>query len=145
MKATEQTIMQVERAINKIAQKFPNLENNTALTDIHIRVSQDSGELLAFDDDDREITRCVVEQWIESKDEHFYHSVTHILQSCLRKLNNVVEQMGILRPFSFVLEDDEKNHVAELHLVDDDTSIITGELLQNLDEDLDSFMKDLMK
>ena len=53
--------------------------------------------------------------------------------------------MGILRPFSFVLEDDEKNHVAELHLVDDDTSIITGELLQNLDEDLDSFMKDLMK
>ena len=46
---------------------------------------------------------------------------------------------------SYVLEDDEKNHVAELHLVDDDTSIITGELLQNLDEDLDSFMKDLMK
>ena len=94
--------MQVERAINKIAQKFPNLENNTALTDIHIRVSQDSGELLAFDDDDREITRCVVEQWIESKDEHFYHSVTHILQGCLRRLNNVVERMGILRPFSFV-------------------------------------------
>ena len=53
MKATEQTIMQVERAINKIAQKFPNLENNVTLTDIHIRVSQDSGELLAFDDDDR--------------------------------------------------------------------------------------------
>lgn len=145
MKATEQTIMQVERAINKIAQKFPNLENDTALTDIHIRVSQDSGELLVFDDDDREITRCVVEQWIESKDEHFYHSVTHILQGCLRRLNNVVERMGILRPFSFVLEDDEKNHVAELHLVDDDTSIITGELLQNLDEDLDSFMEDLMK
>ena len=80
--------MQVERAINKIAQKFPNLENNTALTDIHIRVSQDSGELLAFDDDDREITRCVVAQWIESKDAHFYHSVTHILQGCLRRLKS---------------------------------------------------------
>lgn len=145
MKATEQTIMQVERAINKIAQKFPNQDSSNILTDIHIRVSQDSGELLAFDDDEREITRCVVEQWIESRDEHFYNSVTHILQNTLRKLNAVVERMGILRPFSFVLEDDEKNHVAELYLVDDDTTIISGELLQNLDEDLDSFMEDLLK
>ena len=145
MKATEQTIMQVERFINKIAQKFPNLDSSNILTDIHIRVSQDSGELLAFNDDEREITRCVVEQWIESRDEHFYNSVTHILQNNLRKLHAVVERMGILRPFSFVLEDDEKNHVAELYLVDDDTTILSGELLQNLDEDLDSFMEDLLK
>ena len=145
MKATEQTIMQVERVINKIAQKFPNQDSSNILTDIHIRVSQDSGELLAFNDDEREITRCVVEQWIESRDEHFYNSVTHILQNKLRKLHAVVERMGILRPFSFVLEDDEKNHVAELYLVDDDTTIISGELLQNLDEDLDSFMEDLLK
>ena len=137
MKATEQTIMQVERVINKIAQKFPNLDSSNILTDIHIRVSQDSGELLAFNDDEREITRCVVEQWSESRDEHFYNN--------LRKLHAVVERMGILRPFSFVLEDDEKNHVAELYLVDDDTTIISGELLQNLDEDLDSFMEDLLK
>ena len=145
MKATEQTIMQVERVINKIAQKFPNQDSSNILTDIHIRVSQDSGELLAFNDDEREITRCVVEQWIESRDEHFYNSVTLILQNNLRKLHAVVERMGILRPFSFVLEDDEKNHVAELYLVDDDTTIISGELLQNLDEDLDSFMEDLLK
>ena len=145
MKATEQTIMQVERVINKIAQKFPNQDSSNILTDIHIRVSQDSGELLAFDDDEREITRCVVEQWIESRDEHFYNSVTHILQNYLRKIHAVVERMGILRPFIFVLEDDEKNHVAELYLVDDDTTIISGELLQNLDEDLDSFMEDLLK
>ena len=60
------TIQQVERFIKKIAQKFPaqpSNEENAVLTDIHVRVSQDSGELLAFDDDDTEITRCVVEQW----------------------------------------------------------------------------------
>ena len=69
----EQTIQQVERFIRKVAQKFPaqpSEEDNTVLTDIHVRVSQDSGELLAFDDEDNEITRCVVEQWIDNKDEN---------------------------------------------------------------------------
>ena len=76
MKATEQTIQQVERFINKIAQKFPNQEEPTLFTDIHVRASQDSGDLLAFDDDDNEITRCVVEQWINNIEENFYDSVT---------------------------------------------------------------------
>ena len=47
MKATEQTIQQVERFINKIAQKFPAQEEPTLFTDIHVRASQDSGDLLA--------------------------------------------------------------------------------------------------
>ena len=65
METLEQTIMQVERFIRKVAQKFsaPESDDETSqMTDIHVRVSQDSGELLAFDDDDNEITRCVVEQ-----------------------------------------------------------------------------------
>ena len=86
MKASEQTTQQIERAIKKIAQKFPLTPEPTILTDIHIRVSQDSGELLAFDDDDNEITRCVVEQWIDNKDDDFYTSVTSILRKTLEKL-----------------------------------------------------------
>ena len=75
MKATEQTIQQVERVIKKIAQKFPSTEEANVMTDIHLRVSQDSGEMVIYDDDDNEITRCVVEQWIDNKDESFYHSI----------------------------------------------------------------------
>ena len=67
MKPTEQTIQQIGRSIKKIAQKFPPDEDTSILTDIHLRVSQDSGELVAFDDEDREITRCVVEQWIDNQ------------------------------------------------------------------------------
>ena len=51
MKPTEQTLQEAERAIRKIAEKFPPTEEATQLTDIHIRVSQDTGEMLAFDDD----------------------------------------------------------------------------------------------
>ena len=62
MKATEQTLQQIERAIRKVADKFPNNTEDSVLTDIHLRVTQETGELVAFNDDDNEITRCIIEQ-----------------------------------------------------------------------------------
>ena len=144
----EQTIQQVERFIRKVAQKFPaqlSEEDNTVLTDIHVRVSQDSGELLAFDDEDNEITRCVVEQWIDNKDENFYDEVAKTLRDVTRKNSETIDNLGILKPYSFVLEDDDKENLGELYLADDDTIIVGGDLMENLDSDLDSFLDDLLK
>lgn len=147
MEITEQTILQVERFIKKVAQKFPTVEESEAslLTDIHIRVSQDSGEMLAFDDDDVEITRCVVEQWIDSKDENFYDEIADCLRGLLRKNAEIIDNLGLLKPYSFVLEDDDKQHLGELYLADDDTIILGGDLMQNLDQDLDGFLDELLK
>ena len=144
----EQTIQQVERFIRKVAQKFPaqlSEEDNTVLTDIHVRVSQDSGELLAFDDEDNEITRCVVEQWIDNKDENFYDEVAKTLRDVMRKNSETIDNLGILKPYRFVLEDDDKENLGELYLADDDTIIVGGDLMENLDSDLDSFLDDLLK
>lgn len=148
METLEQTIMQVERFIRKVAQKFPAPESDdetSQMTDIHVRVSQDSGELLAFDDDDNEITRCVVEQWIENKDEDFYDEVAKLLRDVLRKQADIIDHLGILKPYSVVLEDDDKEHIGELYLADDDTIIVGGDLMENLDNDLDDFLNDLLK
>ena len=143
MKASEQTLQQVERFIRKTAQKFPVSDDVTAMTDIHVRVSQDSGELLSFDDDDQELTRCVVEQWIENKDERFFDHVTQTLRSVLMRMSSTVDNLGIMKPYSFVLEDDERNSIAELYVADDDTIIIGGDLMEGLEEDLDDFFKHL--
>ena len=61
MKATEQTIQQIDRALRKTADKFPPSDEATQMTDIHLRVTQESGELMTFDDNDQELMRCVVE------------------------------------------------------------------------------------
>ena len=145
MKATEQTLLQVDRAIRKIAQKFPNDEETSIITDIHLRVFQDSGEILAFDDEEREITRCVIEQWIENKDDDFYKEITVILRDELRKLHDAVDNLGIMKPYSFVLEDDDKESIAELYVADDDTIIVGDDLMKGLDQDLDNFLDDLLK
>ena len=145
MKATEQTTQQIERAIRKIAQKYPTNEETSVLTDIHLRVTQESGEMVAFDDDDEEINRCVIEQWIDNKDENFYEEVTQILRNSLKSLHDVIDNLGIMKPCGFVLEDDDKEAIAELYLADDDTVIIGGDLMKDLDEDLDSFLDNLLK
>ena len=146
MKATEQTLQQAERAIRKTIEKFPSTEEATLLTDIHLRVSQDTGELMTFDDDDNEITRCVIEQWIDNKDDDFYDHVAATLRKCINKQKKLLENLSVLKPYAFVLEDDDNNSKAELFVVDDeDTVIIDTELMAGLDKDLDTFFDNLLK
>ena len=53
--------------------------------------------------------------------------------------------MSFLKPYSFVLVDEEKETVAELLLIDDDTILVNNELLKGLDKELDDFLKDLLE
>lgn len=145
MKAKDQTFQQVERAIGKVADKFPTTVEATQLTDIHLRVNQETGELVAFDDDDKEITRSVIEQWIGNKDDDFYEDIVSIIRKCIERKKETVEKMSILQPFSFVLEDEDKESIAELYVVDNDTVIIDPDMMQDLDEDLNLFLEKLLK
>lgn len=146
MKASEQTLQQIERALRKVAEKFPEDKEASMLTDIHIRVTQETGELMAFDDDDKELTRCVVEQWIDNKDDNFYDHVAATLRKCINKQKKLLENLSVLKPYAFVLEDDDNNSKAELFVVDDeDTVIIDTELMAGLDKDLDTFFDNLLK
>lgn len=145
MKPTEQTIQQIERAIRKIADKFPSNKEAEILTDIHIRVVQETGELMAFDDDDHEITRCIIEQWIDDNSDDFYTQIADILRQTLRSNNSMVEKMSILKPYAFVLENEDRDIQHELYVVDDDTIILDSVLMEHLDEDLDQFFDELMK
>lgn len=145
MKATEQTIQQIERAIRKVADKFPKHQDDGVLTDIHLRVTQETGELVAFNDDDNEITRCIIEQWIDNKDDDFYEQVATVLRNVINRQKAVIDDMAILKPYSFVLEDDDHEHLAELYLVDDEKAILDTELMEGLDKELDDFLDKLLK
>ena len=145
MKASEQTLQQIERAIRKTLDKYPVGSESLQFTDIHLRLTQETGELMTFDDDDQELTRCVVEQWIENKDDDFYEQAANDIRQVINKHKEQIEHLPILKPFSFVLEDDDHDIQIELYVVDDDMVMIDPELMKNLDEDLDSFFDQLMK
>lgn len=80
MKANELTLQQIDRFLRKVAEKMPLTNDDLRMTDIHLRLSQDSGDLMAYDDEDNEITRCVIEQWIDNKDENFYNAAASIIR-----------------------------------------------------------------
>jgi hypothetical protein len=145
MKPSEQTLQQLDRAIRKIADKFPPAEETTQMTDVHIRVTQETGEVTVFNDDDEEITRLVIEQWIDNTDDDFYEQIASVLRKSIETNKELVENMSILKPFSFVLEDEEKESMEELYLVDDEVVIIDPDLMAGLDEDLNDFMENLLK
>ena len=145
MKATEQTLKQIERTIRKTADKFPVDSDSSVMTDIHVRVFQDSGELITFDDSDEEITRGLVEEWIGNTDDDFYTAIPPIIRKCIERQKALVEAMGIMKPFTFVLENDEKEPIEELYIVDDDLVIIDDDMMQDLDKDLDEFLDNLLK
>jgi hypothetical protein len=145
MKATEQTLQQIERTIRKTADKFPADPETSIMTDIHVRVIQDTGELITFDDNEEEITRGLVEQWIDNTDDDFYTAIPPIIRKCIERQKALVNNMGIMKPFTFVLENDEKEPVEELYIVDDDLVIIDDDMMKDLGKDLDEFLDQLLK
>ncbi len=145
MNVSEQTFQQIERALRKAASKFPSEVDCPPLTDLLIQVKQDSGELLVFDDDDNELTRCVVEEWIGNRDENFYDEVQPVLKQAIRRIKDVTENVNVLKPYSYVLLNEDGETVGDLYLVDDETIVISGDFLQGLDEDLNRFWEKLLK
>ncbi len=143
MIATEPMYQQIERALRKAASKFPAEAECLPLTDIHLQVRQECGELRILNDDDDELTRCVVEEWIGNQDEHFYDSVQPILTEAIRRCKDVTEHVAVLKPYSYVLIGEDHETIADLYLVDDDTIVISGELMEGLNEDLDRFWEEL--
>lgn len=144
MKANPQTIQQIQRALRKVADKFPATAD-PVLTDIHLQVKPESGELLAFNDDMEELTRIVVDQWLEPIGEDLYEVAATAIKQSINGLRDIVEKMSVLHPFSFVMMGEDNETMQDIYLVDDDNIILDSELLKGLDTELDAFLAHLME
>ena len=139
------TIQQIQRALRKAASKFPLETENFPMTDIILQVKQEGGELLIFDDNEEELTRCVVEEWLGDTSEDFYERIQPVLKEAILDIKEEMDSLNVLKPYSFVLFDDDNSAVANLYLVDDDLIQLDGDLLPGLDEDLEGFWEALSK
>lgn len=139
------TKQQIIRFLDKIADKLPQVAEPEIYTDIHLHVSPDTGDLMAFNDEDQEITRCVIESWIktEASPEDFYAEAEKMLRDVIDEHQ---PQLGIIKPYNYVLETENGEHIAELYIVDDtDTVILSTPFMKDLDKDLDDFINNLLK
>ncbi len=148
------TSSQLLRMLQKTIQKYPLVEEPVVMTDIHIRINQETGDVMVYNDDDEELTRVVIDEWIDNTDDEdvFFASAAKQIRQLLLSHNEGDSQqalgntLGVIMPYSFVLENEQGEHIEELFIADtDDTIIIGGPFMQGLEEDLDDFMKKLME
>lgn len=147
MKLSQQSLSTIESAIRKSANKYAYGCEGTTVTDIHLQPDQTSGQLNIYNDDDEELANVMIEEWTTYEEDDFMENIEPILKNILCKMKDAgsLDKMTILKPYSFVLVDEDKETVAELLLVDDDTVLVDDELLKGLDKELDDFLKELLE
>lgn len=148
MKMSEQSRASIVSALKTALCRYTSEGDETVVTDIHLQPNSESGELIIFDDVDQELSRTIINEWVEYESDDFYTIVEPILRAEIEALkeSGKLEKLCLMKPYSFVLVDEDKETVAELLLVDeDDTLLLNDELLKGLDEELDAFLKDLLE
>ena len=147
MKLSQPALSLLEETIKQAIGKYTCGCEQTIVTDIHLQPNQNSGELSIFDDEDEELANTSIEEWMTYEGDDFYENVEPGLRSILCRMKDAgdFDKVTILKPYSFVLVDEDKETVTELLLVDDDTMLVNDELLKGLDEELDSFLKELLE
>ena len=137
--------LQVENLFRQIAEKYPSAEEPSLFTDIHIRLLTETAELLAFDDDEQLIAKIGIASLIDNQPDDPQESITKLLREQLQANTLLVDNLGIQKPYNFVLENEEGEQIAELYVADDDTVIIGDDLMKGLDADLNEFFEQLIK
>lgn len=145
MRLSESSFQGIKALIVDALKEFQRPQEQSVVTDIHIMPIRETGEV-TVSDDDRDLATTQLSDLAEIPEDIFYEVMEKALRRILRDIDEVqpLESLAIWKPFSFVLVDDDRETVAELMLFDDDNTLLSQSLMQGLDEELDSFLKDLL-
>ena len=148
MKLSTQSHNSIVSAIQEALGNYSLNKEENQVTDFYLQPDCQSGKLVLFDDEEVELACVIVDEWVEANPEDFYADAELSLKKVLNRLREmgVLENLKVLKPYSFVLVDQEKETIADLLLVDDEeTLFLNDELLKGLDDELNAFLKDLIE
>jgi hypothetical protein len=137
----------VKEVIRLALTKISGSEEDLSVTDIHIQPSQETGCIKIYDDEDNLLASDTIEEWKEYEEDDFNAGVAKVLKEEIEvlKKDGLIDSLKILKPYYFVLIDENKETIADIYLVDDDTLILNDELLKGLGKELDDFLEQLLK
>ena len=143
MSLSRETQTRLQEAIEKMTMNFVTAEE-TKVTDFHVHVNGENSELTIIDDDDNTLARVHIIDWNGANDEE---TVEKELRGLLTKMHEKgrFDNMNIAKPYSFVLSDDDGQDIVDLLIVDDDTLILSEDLLEGFDEEMNEFLKKLLE
>ena len=143
MSLSRETQKKLQEAIEKMTLNFVTAEE-TKVTDFHVHVNGENNELTITDDDNSTLARVHIIDWDGAENEE---SAEKELRSLLTKMHEKgsFDNMNIAKPSSFILSDDDDQDIVDLLIVDDDTRILSEDLLEGFDEEMNEFLKKLLE
>lgn len=143
MSLSRETLNRLQEAIVKMSTNFVTAEE-TRVTDFHLHVNGENGELTIVDDDDNSLARVHIIDWEGVNDEQIFEKELRSLLTRMHEKGSF-DNMNIAKPYSFVLVDDDDQDIVDLLIVDDDTLILSEDLLQGFDEEMNEFLRHLLE
>ena len=147
MKLSTASHTSIVSTIKQALQRYASADKNI-ITDIHLQPCMATGELAIYNDDEELLAKVAIQEWADANPEEFYAGCELALKKNLNQMysEGAFASLSIMKPYSFVMVDGDKEALAELLIVDEDeTLFLSGELLKGLDDELNSFLKDLLE
>lgn len=147
MNLTPTSAAALQETLHKVAALYAGDDEDQLIsTDFYLQPLREEGSLVVFNDNDEEIVRVEVPEWKDYASEGFYDVVKRQLTAAIEEANaeGELERLAVWMPYSFVLVDEERETIADLLLVDDDTLLVKKGLLAGLDEELNKFIEELL-
>ena len=118
----------------------------SGISDLFIRINSETGEVVLYgDDEEQQLASTVIFSWVGLSDKP--------TKEMIRSLKTVISSLEgkgywdselFERPFSVVLVNDAFESIDELLFLDDELIKVSLPLLENLDEELNSFINQLL-
>lgn len=137
----------IGEVLQKIIELYAGEEDQLVSTDFYFQPRRGEADLTVYNDEDEVVATVAIPEWKEAEDGSFYDEVCGILKDAIAEANSHgnLERLAVWMPYSFVLVDENRETICELLLVDDDTLLVTDSLLKGLDEELNSFLEQLLQ
>lgn len=140
-----------ESLSNIIRESFKNdifvNSDNLVVTDIHIQPLLYENYVYIYDDDDNLLSegKCGWSQDVDK--EVFYNEILCEIKLIVKRLKDkkFFNEINIFQPFSIVLIDENKETVCDVDIVDNDTIVLSDDLLDGWEEELDDFIEKLLR
>ena len=144
---TEVLIPILESALKKGLNVFETAASGNSLSDLYLHLDGENSILSIYDDVENKLHEINLEKEQENEPELFENQLIDTLKRVVANLEqqHLFDRDFIFKPFAVSIVDDDFIVSEELIFIDDDTLKLDGDLMTNLDRELDDFLKDLMK
>jgi len=143
----ELLISAIESAIKSGLDRFEAQGKTDMLSDLYLCFDEESAVLTVYDDVENRLIDVELDNLAGFSDRSYEKELAEAGKIAAENLDKagLLNKEYILKPFSISIVDSDFIVSEELIFVDDETLKLDNNLLENLDKELNDFLKELMK